>query len=79
MSAGDHWYYDELAKPKRRPGSTRTLCYDLPLRTEPRFNAQVVLPDNMTTDEAKRLCTFVESLVIDAFPAPAGRELRSMT
>lgn len=35
-------------------------CYEYPLR--PDFTAQVVLPRDLTTAEAKRLCAMIETL-----------------
>ena len=38
------------------------MCYDYPLRLEPEFTAQVVLPRNMTRAEAERICAFIMTL-----------------
>jgi len=47
---------------------TPDLCLDYPLRRN--FNAQLVLPRDLTELEAKRLCAFVMTLVgPEVFPA----------
>jgi len=41
---------------------TAALCYDYPLR--PNYIAQLVVPRDMTTAEAERLCKFINALVM---------------
>jgi hypothetical protein len=53
-----------------------TLCMPFPLR--PGYLAQVVVPRDMTRDEAERLCAFVNSLAHDAALEEATRVCRML-
>lgn len=41
---------------------TQRIYYEYPLRRDPWFWAQVIVPRNMTTKEADRLCAFIMTL-----------------
>lgn len=45
------------APPRPIPAS---LCYDFPMRAD--YNAQLVIPRNMTVREAERLCEFIKAI-----------------
>ena len=40
----------------------RTVCYEYPLRLNPWWMAQVVLPSDLTSQEAERICAFILTL-----------------
>jgi hypothetical protein len=48
------------------PTSTPALAMSYPLREN--FVAQVVLPRNLSTDEARKLCAFIRTLAVDFKP-----------
>ena len=48
------------------PTPSPSLAMSYPLREN--FVAQVVLPRNLTTDEARRLCAFIRTLAVDFAP-----------
>lgn len=50
-----------LLSAETKPNGIPALCLDYPLR--PQFLAQLVVPRDMNTAEAKRLCAFIETLV----------------
>lgn len=45
---------------------TRSMVYPFPIRGN--YRAQLVLPEDLTTLEAKRLSAFIQTLVIDEAP-----------
>jgi len=53
--------------PPMPPRRAEALALPFPLR--PAFLAQVVVPRDMTKDEARRLCAFIASLACVAVPA----------
>lgn len=66
-------HFPTLEKPEawmqRIPGVTdAALALPFPLR--PTFLAQVVVPRDLTTDEAERLCALVTALAVPELPQP---------
>lgn len=55
----------ELMQPASATSTSLAMSY--PLREN--FVAQVVLPRNMTSDEARKLCAFIRTLATDFMPA----------
>ena len=51
-----------MKRRKEREAVPPRLCMSYPLR--PDYVAQVVVPRDMTTEEAQRLCAFVQALVM---------------
>jgi hypothetical protein len=61
--------------PEPEPEPRRWIPYDFPLRREdPRERARLVLPMDMSTAEAERLCWFIRTLAFtdEELAAPRG-------
>ena len=50
-----------------------SMCYEYPIRTNPMFMAQVVVPLDLTAAEARRLCAFIQATAMPELPDAALR------
>lgn len=67
MGTTDVTVIDQPPAPKSMPTSAVTdtsLMMPFPLR--PQFLAQIIIPRDLTKDEATRLCAFIQALVVEA-------------
>ena len=63
-------YAMPTVQPSRRDANSTDLFYDYPLRSD--FLAQVVVPRDLKSDEARRLCGFIMTLAADYQPKENG-------